>query len=109
MEPTADDVAVARIVTSEFSREEVEVVLDTIRPYLKRDGGNIELLAVEGDNVRVRLHGACTNCPSASLTLRHSVERALRAELPGFGELLEDTAPSSERTAKRWWNRIRMS
>ncbi len=58
--------------------------LEQIRPYLHEHGGEVEVLAVAGGVVRVRLIGACSGCTSAAETLRHGVEEALRENLPGF-------------------------
>jgi Fe-S cluster biogenesis protein NfuA len=86
-----------------FDQRDVETVLEAVRPYLVRHGGDVELVSVDGANVRVRLRGACTSCPSASVTLRFAVEQKLREELPGFGELVAESA--LERAApKRWWS-----
>lgn len=63
-------------------RERVEEVLRTIRPYLAADGGNIELVAVEGGCVKVRLLGACAGCPSSRETLRFGVETTIKEYLP---------------------------
>jgi Fe-S cluster biogenesis protein NfuA len=63
-------------------RQQVERVLALIRPAVREDGGDVELVAVDTDGlVRVRLHGACVGCPSAGMTLHHGIERSLRAEL----------------------------
>lgn len=64
--------------------EMVETVLERIRPALHADGGDIELVNLEGDLVRVRLTGACSGCPSAEMTLRVGVEGALRRVRPGL-------------------------
>lgn len=64
--------------------ELVEAVLERIRPALNADGGDIELVNMEGDVVRVRLTGACSGCPSAEMTLRVGVEGALRRARPGL-------------------------
>ncbi|SFG93180.1 NifU family protein [Sporolactobacillus nakayamae] len=66
---------------------QVEEVLDKLRPYLLRDGGDVELLNVEDGIVRVRLLGACGNCPSSTLTLKAGIERALVENVPGIKEL----------------------
>ena len=58
-------------------KEEVEAVINEIRPYLQADGGDIELVGVEDGVVQVRLCGACAGCPGAKLTLRMGVERKL--------------------------------
>ena len=65
--------------------------LEQVRPYLHEHGGDVEVLEVERGVVRVRLSGACSGCTSASETLRHGVEEALRENLPGFVAM--DVAP----------------
>jgi Fe-S cluster biogenesis protein NfuA len=70
-----------------ISRERVEGVLQRIRPYMQADGGDIQLVAVEGNTARVRLSGMCSGCPSAHMTLYLGVETALRDEIQGFERL----------------------
>jgi Fe-S cluster biogenesis protein NfuA len=60
----------------------LEVALDRIRPYLRNDGGDIELVDVEDNHAVVRLIGACARCPSASVTLYMGVEAYLREAVP---------------------------
>jgi NifU-like protein len=55
-----------------------EVINGVIRPGLKRDGGDIELVDINGDEVMVRLRGACSSCMTASMTLEHFVQEELR-------------------------------
>ena len=65
--------------------EKVEKALETIRPYLKADGGNVELVKVSPEGiVEVKLTGACSDCPMSQMTLRAGVERALIKEVPGI-------------------------
>ncbi|MBM4171851.1 MAG: NifU family protein [Ignavibacteria bacterium] len=65
--------------------EKVEQTLETIRPYLKADGGNVELIKVSDEGiVEVKLTGACVNCPMSQMTLRAGIERALIREIPGI-------------------------
>lgn len=65
--------------------EKVEKALDSIRPYLKSDGGNVELVKVTPEGiVEVKLTGACSDCPMSQMTLRAGVERALIKEVPGI-------------------------
>ena len=65
--------------------ERVESALETIRPYLKADGGDVELVKVTDEGiVEVKLTGACMDCPMSSMTLRAGVERALIREVPGI-------------------------
>ena len=63
-------------------KEKVEKVLDEIRPMLIRDGGNVELVSIEGGVVKVRLQGACAGCPMSQMTLRNGIERVLKDKIP---------------------------
>lgn len=63
-------------------RDRVENVLNKIRPMLAADGGNIELINVKDGVVEVRLTGACGCCPMSQMTLKMSVEEALKKEIP---------------------------
>ncbi|MGR3311543.1 MAG: NifU family protein [Candidatus Brocadiales bacterium] len=64
-------------------RERVEKSLESIRPYLQADGGDIELVDIEENGVvKVRLTGACGGCPSALVTLKQGVETKLKEEVP---------------------------
>jgi Fe-S cluster biogenesis protein NfuA len=63
-------------------KEKVEAVLNKIRPNLARDGGDIELVAIEDGVVKVRLKGACAGCPASTMTLKMVVEDTLKREVP---------------------------
>ncbi|MGC2423037.1 MAG: NifU family protein [Nitrospirota bacterium] len=69
-------------------KEKVEAILDKIRPHLQADGGNVELVGVEGSVVKVRLVGACGSCPMSQMTLKMGVERAIKEELPEVTEVI---------------------
>ncbi len=69
-------------------REKVEAVLDSIRPSLQADGGDVELVGVDDGVVSVRLTGACGTCPMSTVTLRMGVERLLRKEVPEMKKLV---------------------
>jgi len=64
-------------------KEKIEKALDKIRPSLRADGGDVELVEV-GENgvVKVRLKGACGGCPMSQLTLKMGIERILKKEVP---------------------------
>jgi Fe-S cluster biogenesis protein NfuA len=70
-----------------ITRERVESVLGRVRPFLQADGGDIEVVGVDGNSVDVKLTGMCAGCPSAHMTLYLGVESALRDELPEFESL----------------------
>ncbi|EIT85651.1 nitrogen fixation protein NifU [Fictibacillus macauensis ZFHKF-1] len=75
------------MATETTMREQVEEVLDKLRPFLLRDGGDVELVDIEEGIVKVRLMGACGSCPSSTITLKAGIERALLEEVPGVVEL----------------------
>jgi len=69
-------------------KQDVEQALDKIRPFLQRDGGDIQLIDVTDDGiVKVQLTGACQGCPMSQMTLKQGVEKALMKEVPGVKEV----------------------
>ena len=73
--------------TLALTQDNVENVLDELRPYLMADGGNVELVEIDGPTVRLRLQGACGSCPSSAMTLRMGIERRLREFIPESAEV----------------------
>ena len=70
-------------------KERVEAALNKIRPFLQKDGGDVELVSIEEDGtVKVKLMGACHGCPGASQTLKHGIERVLKEEVPEVKEVV---------------------
>lgn len=69
--------------------DEVLDVLDKLRPFLQRDGGDVELVDVENGVVKLRLMGACGSCPSSTITLKAGIERALLEEVDGIQEVIQ--------------------
>jgi Fe-S cluster biogenesis protein NfuA len=69
-------------------KERIEKALDKIRPSLMADGGNVELVEVEGDLVKVKLTGACGGCPMSQMTLKMGIERLLKKEIPEIKEVV---------------------
>jgi Fe-S cluster biogenesis protein NfuA len=69
--------------------EKVSEIIDDIRPNLQSHGGDVELVGVDEDNtVRVRLQGACSGCPGATMTLKAGIERILKAKLPEVKQVI---------------------
>jgi Fe-S cluster biogenesis protein NfuA len=69
--------------------EDVRRALDVVRPGLAADGGNAELISVTEDGaVRLELQGACARCSAREMTLRHVLEPALRARVPGVSAVI---------------------
>ena len=62
--------------------EEVEEILESLRPMLLQDGGNVELVDIDDGVVKVRLVGSCVSCSSSLMTLKMGIEKALKKALP---------------------------
>lgn len=72
-----------------IDKENVNLVLDKIRPSIQADGGDVELIDIREDNVVVvRLKGACGTCPMSTLTLKAGIERILKEEIPEVKEVI---------------------
>ncbi len=71
-------------------REQIEAILEQIRPALRMDGGNIEFVGFDQTTgaVRVRMQGACRGCPMSQITLKMGVEMALCDAVPGVKEVI---------------------
>jgi Fe-S cluster biogenesis protein NfuA len=74
-------------MTDTMMNEQVQEVLNKLRPFLLRDGGDCELVDIEDGIVKLRLLGACGSCPSSTITLKAGIERALLEEVPGVIEV----------------------
>ncbi|MBD0383436.1 NifU family protein [Paenibacillus sedimenti] len=75
--------------TKEVIYDEVLEVLDKLRPFLQRDGGDVDLVDVEDGVVKLKLMGACGSCPSSTITLKAGIERALVEEVEGIQEVVQ--------------------
>lgn len=70
---------------TEIPEDKVKKAIESIRPYLNADGGDIELVGISDTGiVEVKLTGACESCPMSAMTLRAGVERALMREAPAI-------------------------
>jgi len=69
-------------------KENIERVLEEIKPYLQADGGDVELVSVEGGVVKVKFSGGCIGCPFAAMTLKTGIERYLKEKLPEVKEVI---------------------
>ncbi|KFE41422.1 NifU family protein [Staphylococcus agnetis] len=67
--------------------DQVAEVIEKLRPFLLRDGGDCELVDVDDGIVKLQLLGACGTCPSSTITLKAGIERALVEEVPGVIEV----------------------
>jgi Fe-S cluster biogenesis protein NfuA len=70
-------------------RDKIEEILNTVRPAINADGGDVEVVDVSEDGVvKVRLVGACAGCPSALITLQAGIERLLKQNVPEVKQVI---------------------
>lgn len=70
-------------------RAQVEAIIDEFRPFIRADGGDIELLGIdERGVVRVRMKGACVGCPASFMTLNLGIERRIRERVPAVSAVI---------------------
>ena len=65
-----------------ITEEKIEIALNSIRPFLQRDGGDVEFVSIEEKVVRVRLVGACESCSMQASTLKAGIEEAIKNAIP---------------------------
>ncbi len=73
----------------ELTFDNVDMVLDEMRPYLISDGGNVAIAEIDGPVVRLELQGACGSCPSSTMTMKMGLERRLKEAIPEIQEVVQ--------------------
>jgi len=74
---------------NEELKQKVEEALQTIRPYLEADGGNVSLLEITDDMiVKLELHGACKSCSMSMMTMKAGIEETIKRSVPGIKEVV---------------------
>jgi len=73
----------------DFTKENIDKVLDEIRPYLIQDGGNVAVVDIDKTtrSITLSLQGACGSCPSSTTTMKMGIERVLKENFYGLGEI----------------------
>ncbi|XP_042492786.1 nifU-like protein 1, chloroplastic [Macadamia integrifolia] len=77
----------------ELTAENVNLVLEDVRPYLIADGGNVDVVSVQDGVISLKLQGACGSCPSSTTTMKMGIERVLKEK---FGEAVKDICQVSD-------------
>lgn len=77
-------------MTAEETKINVEKALEEIRPFLISDGGNITLLSIENNIVKVQLEGACNGCSVNQMTLKNGVEATIKKYAPQIQEVINN-------------------
>ena len=90
----------------------IEDALDSVRPYLGSHGGDVNLLEVDGEVVRLQFAGSCKSCPSSAVTLELAVEDAVRAAAPEISSIEvvaaePDAKPATVIPAEHLMSRVR--
>ncbi len=75
-------------MTDEQTVQKIESILDTIRPNIQMDGGDIEFIKFQDGIVYIKFHGACVGCPMSVFTLKMGVEEALKEKMPDVHEVV---------------------
>lgn len=76
-------------VVLDLTWENVELVLDELRPFLIQDGGNVVVKDIDGPVVKLQLEGACGTCPSSTQTMKMGLERGLKEKIPEIQEVIQ--------------------
>ncbi|ANW97364.1 hypothetical protein AXE80_14135 [Wenyingzhuangia fucanilytica] len=76
-------------MSAEELQKKVETALDEIRPFLESDGGNISLISIEDNIVKVKLEGACVGCNVNQMTLKNGVEATIKKHAPQIEEVID--------------------
>ncbi len=77
------------IVNNEIQAK-IEEALNNIRPFLKADGGDVELISVDNDIVKLRLLGACSSCEISHITMKAGIEESIRRIYPEVKEVVAE-------------------
>ncbi|KAJ6807724.1 nifU-like protein 1, chloroplastic [Iris pallida] len=89
--PTSPGLYSAKVF--DLTAENVNLVLDDVRPYLIADGGNVDVVSVEDGVISLQLQGACGSCPSSTTTMKMGIERVLKEK---FGDAVKDIRQVSD-------------
>lgn len=70
------------------NKKKIINIIETLRPFLLSDGGNIEFLKLENNKVYIKMMGACSNCEMLDVTLKEVIETAIKEEIPEISEVV---------------------
>jgi len=90
--------------------ENVELVLDEVRPYLRSDGGDCKISEIDGPIVRLELQGSCSSCSASATTMKMGIERTLMERIPEIADVvavMPDQEPLSKEGVEQVLDGIR--
>ncbi len=77
----------------------VEKILESLRPFLRRDNGDVELVEITTTHiVRVELKGSCVSCPMSAMTLKNGIGEAIKSAIPEIQDVQATNLPAQEST-----------
>uniref|UniRef100_A0A2P2MRC8 Uncharacterized protein MANES_05G012600 n=1 Tax=Rhizophora mucronata TaxID=61149 RepID=A0A2P2MRC8_RHIMU len=85
--PTSSSPGLYSAQKFELTAQNVDMVLEDVRPYLISDGGNVDVVSVDDSVISLKLQGACGSCPSSTTTMKMGIERVLKEK---FGDAVKD-------------------
>lgn len=97
---TKEDILDETKETFDLTLENVELVLDEMRPYLLQDGGNVNVVEIDGPVVRLELVGECGTCPSSTQTMKMGLEKGLKEKIPEIQEVVQVIPSGPDLTQK---------
>lgn len=80
--------------------DNVQAVLEDVRPYLQSDGGDCKIIAIDGSIVKLEMQGACSSCSASAVTLKMGIERSLMERIPEISAVVA-VDPSQEPLSKK--------
>lgn len=98
--PNEEDKAKAEKEYTASVEDEINGVLDTIRPFIERDGGDVRLVKYEDGVVYVKLYGACVGCMAMDETLQDGIESILKEEIPEVVKVVNVDQDSNDDSIK---------
>lgn len=79
-----------KVIVNNEIQAKIEEALNNIRPFLKADGGDVELISVDDDVVKLRLLGACSSCEISHITMKAGIEESIRRIYPEVKEVVAE-------------------
>lgn len=70
------------------TESKIEAALESIRPFLKKDGGDVEFVSFENNKVKIKLLGACSTCNISHITMKAGIEESIKKALPKVEEVV---------------------
>ena len=71
-----------------MENEKIKMIINSIRPYIQLENGDIEFIKYENNIVYIKLYGACQNCPQNDTTIKNGILETLKKEIPNIKDVI---------------------